>query len=387
MSDSSGADRLREIDALRITAAVAVVLYHYTFAHTAFGGLSSVTRFGYLGVDLFFLISGFVSLLTAFDRSPRRFAVSRAVRLYPAFWTAVTLTTAGSMLLGSPDRITPVRYLANLTMLNALADRPNIDVVYWTLWAELRFYALILLLTVVGTTRRRVTAALWGWLALTVVLGLGLLPGALAGPLTLVFQPAWAQYFIAGMAMCLLYRFGPSRQVTAILLVAYAIAVPRALRFAGHVAARYHTQLRPAVVVALVTAVFAVMLLVALGGTRRLGRPWFTVLGALTYPLYLVHDRLGTLLFDRLDGRVNRWVLLPVLVASMAGLAWAIHVAVERPLGSWLKRRLSAAPQARHRAPAQRRPMAHAFAGVAAGASARSRGLRPNWQTGVARRR
>src|SRR5690349_17773865 len=84
--------RLYEVDLLRIFAAVSVVLYHYLFAGyykvvspLGFEAPGLVARYGYLGVDLFFLISGFVVLLSAWDRTPRSFLVSRVVRLYPAY--------------------------------------------------------------------------------------------------------------------------------------------------------------------------------------------------------------------------------------------------------------------------------------------------------------
>jgi peptidoglycan/LPS O-acetylase OafA/YrhL len=73
-------------------------------------------------------------LLSAWDRTPRSFVISRAVRLYPAYWIAVTLTTIVSVGL-SRGRF-PVslpQYLANLTMFNSLPNIQNVDVVYWTL--------------------------------------------------------------------------------------------------------------------------------------------------------------------------------------------------------------------------------------------------------------
>ena len=94
-----GRDRLYEIDLLRITAALAVVCYHYTFSgyaghitSIAFPALSTAKRYGYLGVDMFFVISGFVVLLSAWGRRPHQFVISRIVRLYPAYWVAVTIT-------------------------------------------------------------------------------------------------------------------------------------------------------------------------------------------------------------------------------------------------------------------------------------------------------
>ena len=65
--------RLYEIDLFRFFAAIAVVFYHYGFrgwmaddlSRVAAPGLAPLVQYGYLGVDLFFIISGFVILLTA----------------------------------------------------------------------------------------------------------------------------------------------------------------------------------------------------------------------------------------------------------------------------------------------------------------------------------
>jgi hypothetical protein len=54
------------------------------------------------------------------------------------------------------------------------------------------------------------------------------------------------------------------------------------------VSLRYRQPLRPLVVAVLITVILAVMTLIALQVTRRLGRPWFAETGALTNPLYLV---------------------------------------------------------------------------------------------------
>ncbi|SDL29819.1 Peptidoglycan/LPS O-acetylase OafA/YrhL, contains acyltransferase and SGNH-hydrolase domains [Nonomuraea maritima] len=339
-------DRLYEIDLLRIIAAVAVMVYHYGFADYAGGltkeqyaGLDVVVRYGYLGVDLFFLISGFVVLLSAFGRTPRQFVTSRVTRLYPAYWVAVTFTALTLVLLSQGQfTVTPLQFAANATMANSLVDQPNIDVVYWTLWSELRFYVLVFALVCFGVTKNRVLWALWTWLGITFLLHASVLPGAAQNLLSLVFQPDWAQYFIAGMALCLVYRFGPSLQPVLIFLISYGYAVVVALDFADDVAARYQTTINLIVVLALVAAAFAVMMYVALRLTGRFARPWFAALGALTYPLYLVHDRVGVVLFNRLDTVLNPWVVLGLVVALMVGLAWAAHRYVERPFAPVLKR-------------------------------------------------
>jgi peptidoglycan/LPS O-acetylase OafA/YrhL len=372
-----GRDRLYEIDLLRITAALGVVIYHYTFSGYArhltsisYPALSVVTRYGYLGVDMFFTISGFVVLLSAWGRRPHEFVISRIVRLYPAYWVAVTLTTIVAVTLSHGlFRVTPIQYVANMTMLNAVAHIANIDVVYWTLYAEIRFYFLIFVLAWVGITRSRVVALLWTWLAATAIIEAHVLPAGIATTLDILVQAQWSHYFIAGMALCLIYRTRFSWQLGAILALAYANAVYQAINFGHLVAGRYHQTLHSPVIAAVITVVFIVMTLIALRVTRRLGRPWFAVAGALTYPLYLVHAYNGFVIINLIGRYLNRWVLLVVMVAGMCTVAYAIHRLVEARLAGRLKRALTRAVGA-----AQRKPPPPAGAGGLVSDSRRASG-------------
>jgi peptidoglycan/LPS O-acetylase OafA/YrhL len=338
----AGRDRLYEIDLLRITAALAVVMYHYTFSgyaghltSVAYPALSTVTRYGYLGVDLFFLISGFVVLLSAWGRRPHEFVISRIVRLYPAYWVAVTATAIIAITLSRGlFRVSPAQYVANLTMFNSLPNIANVDVVYWTLWVEIRFYLIVFVLAWIGITRARVMTVLWLWLAATAMLEAHVLP---AGPIDLIVQSQWSHYFIAGMALCLIYRTGFSWSLGAILVISYGNALYRAVNFAHNVSSRYHQTLHLPVVVAIITAIFVVTTLIALRVTRKFGRPWFAVAGALTYPLYLVHAYNGFVLFNIFGGEVNRWVLLAAIIAGMVCVAFAIHQFVEARFARRLK--------------------------------------------------
>jgi peptidoglycan/LPS O-acetylase OafA/YrhL len=344
----AGRDRLYEIDLLRITAALAVVVYHYTFSgyaghltSVAFPEISTVTRYGYLGVDMFFLISGFVVLLSAWGRRPHEFIISRIVRLYPAYWVAVTLTAIVAITLSRGlFKVTPAQYVANLTMVNSLPNIANVDVVYWTLWAEIRFYLLVFVLAWIGITRARVITMLWLWLAATAIIEARVLPAGPAGKIDLIVQSQWSHYFIAGMALCVIYRTGFSWQLAAILMLTYGNAVYQAVNFAHRVAGRYHQVLHPLVIAAVITAIFIVLTLIALRVTRRFGRPWFAVAGALTYPLYLVHAYNGFTLFNIFGGVVNRWVLLVAMITGMGCAAYAIHRLVEVRLAPRLKRAL-----------------------------------------------
>ena len=80
------------IDILRIFAAFLVVFYHYLFrGHAADSMMSTnfpfgeLLKYGYLGVDLFFIISGFVITKSIENRSLKQFIIARFIRLYPIY--------------------------------------------------------------------------------------------------------------------------------------------------------------------------------------------------------------------------------------------------------------------------------------------------------------
>ena len=350
--------RVPEIDLLRLCAALAVVIYHYTFdgyygyyTPVSFGRVSLVTRYGYLGVDLFFVISGFVVLLSAWGRAPDRFVISRIVRLYPAYLVAVTLTALVIALSGTQHfSVTLFQYVANMTMGNQATRIPNIDVVYWTLWAEIRFYFVVLALSVFRITRGRVIGLMWVWLAATGIEELHVLPATLTDHLDVLVQAQWSHYFIAGMALCLVSRYGWSVQLGLVFGLAYANAIYRAVGFAALVSNREHQEIHPVPVAIIVTCIFIVMTLIASRVTSRLVRPWFASAGALTYPLYLVHAYIGFIVFTLAARYVNKWLLLAALIVVMLGVAHLINRQVEARLAPSLKSgltRISDAAKAR----------------------------------------
>ena len=160
-------DLLVALDLIRFFAAMAVVLYHYTAREgfQDFSAFANFTKFGYLGVPLFFIISGYVIALSAKNRTPIEFAVSRFVRLYPAFWCGIVFTVIVTGYFAGV-RFDAITILANATMLNDYLNIANIDGVYWTLQAELKFYACMLLLLAFGVFERY-KVWLTAWLVIT----------------------------------------------------------------------------------------------------------------------------------------------------------------------------------------------------------------------------
>lgn len=163
--------RIPVLDALRLLAALAVALYHYTTFWAVDGthspahylpSASRVTVYGFLGVEVFFMISGFVIGMSSWGKRLGDYAASRVARLYPAYWVCIAITLALTTLLPVKggwipvyDSFTWVDIGLNLTMLQHPLGAPSVDNVYWTLWTELRFYLLWALVVGRGVTYRR----------------------------------------------------------------------------------------------------------------------------------------------------------------------------------------------------------------------------------------
>jgi peptidoglycan/LPS O-acetylase OafA/YrhL len=144
--------RLVELDALRGLAALSVVLFHFTINNNA-KLLGWEFSYGVSGVDIFFMISGFVIFLTVIKiKRWQDFVISRFARLYPAFWYCM-LITAGFTVLFEPDFVSPLRIFANATMMSVYFGIEDLDGSYWTLLVEIVFYVWILILFVTNNIR------------------------------------------------------------------------------------------------------------------------------------------------------------------------------------------------------------------------------------------
>ncbi|GAA3791673.1 acyltransferase [Sphaerisporangium flaviroseum] len=329
----AGRQRLRILDLLRFCAAFAVVLFHFGDTRAwggpnAFPTLSAVTMFGVYGVRMFFVISGFVILMSAWGRSPGDFASSRIARLYPAYWASVIILGALALVgLTTDHRPTLSELLANLTMLQHGLRIRDLEIVYWTLWQELVFYVLIAVFAAIGITYRRCLAFLAGWLFL-----LAIAERVNADLLQAVLIPFSAPYFIAGMALYLIHRFGGSLLPWLLVGAGWALALVQVLGENPPAVQRFGEALGSALVVGVISLIFVVMILVALGRLDGIDWRLLTVLGALSYPLYLFHHHIGFLLIGRLHAPLGKMITLPLVVVLVLALAYAVYRLVEVPL-------------------------------------------------------
>lgn len=334
-----------ELDFLRLLAAIIVVALHVTFGNYVLhfnpvrypNFITEVARYGNIGVPVFFFISGLVILNSAAGGSARRFAISRVVRLYPAYWACVTITFVLLSVAGT-RHVAVSDYLVNLTMLEGFVGRPLVDAVYWTLQVELIFYAIVWLTLLTGQMRR-ITHVLWGWLGVAGLLTALQVAGATV-PNRVVVAIGYAPYFVMGAAVALYLQGSEGgRRARRLLLAASGVSL-----FRAYFDAKADKVIYPSIDLRISMLVFVVAMALAVavgfGYLRRFGRPWMVAAGLLTYPLYLLHDEVSNVLFTRWHA-FNRWLLLALVLAIVAVASWALHIVVENPAAPRLRRVLN----------------------------------------------
>ena len=349
--DSGG--RLRALDGLRLVAALMVALYHYggrdgevarawgSSPRDQFPTLHSLFAYGCLGVLVFFVISGFVICMSGWGRPLTSFFASRASRLLPAYWAAVLLVTGVFALPVVAYRaVSPSDALVNLTMLQMPLGVDRVLGVCWTLWAEVRFYALFALCVVLpGANRRRVIMFCAGWTTAAVIAENANMP-----LLDIVLMPEYAPFFIGGVGLYLVHRDRRDVHAWGIVAVSWLIGQHYAVRGLWHApnpeAFSYRSSFG---IIAVVTFGFVAVAAIALGLLGRVNWRWLTVAGALTYPFYLVHEHLGWVVIHALHRGLglHSWVTFALTVASMLLLAWLLHKYVEKSLTPRLRAALA----------------------------------------------
>ena len=321
------------VDALRGVAALAVCLFHWEHFAFSTSNDQQVFRFGLLGVELFFMISGYVILMVAMrETSVTHFIVARVVRLYPAYLISVLLTAVYVLYVGKYS-LTAV--LVNATMLQSFVAVPNITNPYWTLAFEITFYGL---LAIVLLTRR---------LPLIEVISIGCLVIGLAyrvafpqamtlddtRPLAqlgfILVAPQFMPFFIAGM-MLFRWRAGTLTRAGA---AALALALGTTLLGRGDFA-----QISGLVYFASMCVMVASLAGVSGLNSRHPLLKGMAAIGQVSYPLYLVHCTLANLalLIGSALG-LSAVISVALSIVVSLGLSWLIHTQLERPLQALYK--------------------------------------------------
>jgi len=370
MNATSSSSRLITVDLLRIFAAAIVMVFHLGFwswapktstpksvmwAPVEYPELVAWTWWGWVGVQIFFVISGYVIAFSSERVDWQRFLRSRFLRLAPGLWICASATVAIALLVNWEPAACGLgeAYLRTVTLFPD-SKRCWVDGVYWTLGVEVSFYLLVMVLIAVGAKRAMepIIAAV-GVVSIVYTvgrLGLDFLPTTpnwgRVGQLLLVQH---GMYFAIGVSLWAAHRHGwTALRVVFIILMTCGGLVPiidETVTKSALLTSIWDTP--SASLIWLVSVALMVMIprlerRLAGSGPRLVAA--IRILGLATYPLYLLHSVIGTAALSvPLGFGVERFVALALAMASMVALAVAITVWPEAAFRKWLGRWLGSA--------------------------------------------
>jgi len=326
------AHRLLELDVLRGLAALMVLCFHSTTDYTNLYSPNFPPLFkfpfGRYGVDLFFMISGFVILMTLEKtKRPLDFIVSRFSRLYPCYWAAIILTFCVVNLSHLPlFGSTLKEALINLTMFQSWLGVHNVDDVYWTLTVELSFYSTLFLFFLTGKLKYIEIGGLV-WIIVMVWYNKFSLLFHIHMP-WLILQSGLLHFghlFLAGILFYNLKTKGHAWYRHVGLILCFVVQYI------------FRTDLGEPLLVGLFFVVFYLFIYGKM--TWCINRP-LLYLGSISYSLYLTHRNIGYVMIRYLYSiHANAFIrfMVPMLCAIL--IASVISYCVEKPALEYIRQK------------------------------------------------
>jgi len=324
------------LDVLRFVAAFAVLAYHFAyrgaingeFLPASFQFVPETMRYSYFGLHLFFLVSGFVILWTAQNRDWFSFGLARLIRLWPGYAAAVVVTGIATLAYATaPFSTSWAMLFANLTFVAPAFGHPFMDGVYWTIVLELIFYFWVTVALFTGLLPRYIIGFCAIWLGLIAANELWLDNGAMRLALVTRYGP----WFVIGMLAYDIREKGFSIPSFICLFVALTLSTDMALAEHIDLAALYGYAFAPAAVLSANLLILTLFTVTVGWGDRLPATAFVTMLGALTYPLYLVHQHVGYMIINTTLVPLGAVAALLLAVAAVLLLAWIIWRCIEVP--------------------------------------------------------
>ena len=333
--------RIFELDALRALAALNLLLFHFTWVYSAKYGFESpvfgyMFPFGKYGVQMFFMLSGFVNAFTLLRKKPTAtdFVAGRAIRILPLFWLVVILNV---FLLSSVtmfgQTVSVDSTVANMSVMPMLFGYQCMEPVTWTLMIEILFYGFLLIALFTG----RLSKPMLGFMIWVLV---GCLVGGFANqgiqswlPETTIAQISafidellmfrWMPLFAMGILLneIKMKRGKLHLNVLGILFAATVFHL---------VDVKDHNPLATAVL-------FGLLLFSAYGRIPVLRFKPLLFIGSISYPLYLFHNNIGTLVMSQLESiGVHPFASFLFTTALVIAMSAFLTFYFERPISRFL---------------------------------------------------
>lgn len=325
-----------EINGLRGLAALAVSLFHY--AGASYGENLSFFDYGRHGVELFFVISGFVIFFSLNSKKNIvDFFKARFIRLFPIFWFCVPITFFITTLYGPDERkVSLFDFLLNFSMMPKFLGIKFVDGAYWTLQIELFFYIAIALIFYF-LKRLRFVLVYFCLVTLTYALTNSFGVNEFINDLdsSLLKSAYWRLYGLFIVEYSHLFLIGISIYSIRILNYKVGYLTLVLANIAALTSSTYDFY-----VVLCVTSIFVfAQLLFYL--KEFLSLQFFQWLGFISYPFYLLHMNIGRIVIQKLSELLgNVEVSIALGLAIMLAAAHLVAYFVDSPLRSFVSKKV-----------------------------------------------
>lgn len=332
------------LDIIRFLAALWVVLAHYghigpymglTGYGPSEGAVGVFFQFGYIGVPIFFILSGFVIAHVSTGIHPLKFISNRVMRLMPAFWSCMTISFLLIAALSDTLVLDLKLWFANLFLLPQALGQPFVDGVYWTLVLEIVFYLWVFILLISGIFHKHLLKICAVWLAVSFANNLYFESRALE----LLFVTYYTGAFVSGLVMWHAKQHRWALSHVLLMMVAGA-SLSLGTEHLGIQSQLPNFSNQPDLLISTVLAVVSISVVAfgIYGRSLPIKRSFAMTLGAISYPLYLIHQEVGYLVLQVFANLGLSPLDASIRVITMAIIiSYIIHVMLEKPIRSVLK--------------------------------------------------
>ncbi|MFA7615956.1 MAG: acyltransferase [Weeksellaceae bacterium] len=344
-------ERLKILDGLRVVAILMVMAFHYCYLFNSTLYQIDLPRelfkYGYLGVELFFIISGFVITLTLTKTNNFiNFIKKRWIRLFPGMLICSVLTFSIISLFDTNNFFPNSKSVVNLivsntfvspALINSILNTQTsfIDPPYWSLWVEIQFYILIGILYFLNK-KHFIRNFTWVAVLLSSLFYFSHLTGIFAEKtewfLRVVLEifnfSQHALWFVLGVLIYKLYFVAKERQTIALVFIV-ALMQCWFLNFELYILA----------FLIFITFVFYCFLYNQ-SLLHFLTNSKIQKIGIASYSIYLIHQNIGLLFIEKLTQTFGIYnFTLPVLVSvGFCYIGVIIYRFFEKPIGAYFKK-------------------------------------------------
>ena len=330
--------RILELDALRALAAINLVLFHFTHVYSVKFGFTSPLGFewpyGAYGVEMFFILSGFVNSMSLLRRKqPVDFVAARLIRIIPIFLLVIIANLWILQWAPMNQNVSTAQFAANMTLIPRILGYECVDPVMWTLQIEMMFYVTLVAMFKIGALRRYFLG--WGTL---LVLSLLVCP-TLDSMAAVHSGSSWFGLATAVRRLMLL-DFVPLFAIGFLLYMIKTDTGKRWQNIVGIILAAgvfhsidhgKHNPVATALIIGLVTAC-------AYGKVPFLRLKPLVYVSTISYALYLCHNNLGCALMHRFDqSGIPPQICFVIAIVFSFAMAIIITNRIEGPMTQGLR--------------------------------------------------